>query len=184
MLAGGIVDEYLPYVDYAYAQLSNEMGDPNIRKALPPSLVYAIIMVESRGNPFAIRYEPGFFQWLKNKLTNRKLVFTGLTNRDTEMNARSMSWGLMQIMGQTARQEGFEGLFLAELCDPTVNIYYGLKYFYRQFAKYGSIWDAVSAYNAGTPFKNSNGTYKNQAYVDKVKAAKILFDPIFTEVKL
>jgi hypothetical protein len=55
----------------------------------------------------AIRYEPAF--------RTRYVAPLGLP--PTEEVARSISWGLMQVMGQVAREHGFAGKFLSALCD-------------------------------------------------------------------
>ena len=43
----------------------------------------------------------------------------------TEEIARSISWGLMQVMGQVAREHGFDGRFLSALCDPDAGVSMG-----------------------------------------------------------
>ncbi|HEY6442754.1 MAG TPA: hypothetical protein VIY66_05375, partial [Candidatus Acidoferrales bacterium] len=40
----------------------------------------------------------------------------------TEEIARSISWGLMQVMGQVAREHGFTGKFLSALCNPSLGL--------------------------------------------------------------
>jgi soluble lytic murein transglycosylase-like protein len=75
---------------------------------LPPALVCAVVEQESAWNPYAIRYETAF--------RTRYVAPLGLPS--TEEIARSISWGLMQVMGQVAREHGFTGKFLAALCDP------------------------------------------------------------------
>jgi hypothetical protein len=76
------------------------------------ALVCAIIEQESAWNPHAMRYEPGF--------RTRYVAPLGLP--PSEEIARSISWGLMQIMGQVAREHGFTGKFLSALCDPTLGL--------------------------------------------------------------
>ena len=76
------------------------------------ALVCAIIEQESAWNPHAIRYEPGF--------RTRYVAPLGLP--PTEEIARSISWGLMQVMGQVAREHGFTGKFLSALCDPALGL--------------------------------------------------------------
>lgn len=70
---------------------------------LPPELVCAICEQESSWNPFAIRYEPAFMsKYVAPLFTNNKIDAT-------EAYARAISWGLMQVMGQAARECGFHG---------------------------------------------------------------------------
>ncbi len=69
--------------------------------SLDPALVCAVVEQESAWNPWAIRYEPGFLARYVAPL------FTAGKISATEAYARSFSWGLMQIMGQVAREHGF-----------------------------------------------------------------------------
>ena len=43
----------------------------------------------------------------------------------TEEIARSISWGLMQVMGQVAREHGFQRPFLSALCDSSAGLTFG-----------------------------------------------------------
>jgi hypothetical protein len=79
---------------------------------LDAALVCAIIEQESAWNTYAIRYEPGF----------RTRYVVPLHLPPTEEIARSISWGLMQVMGQVAREHGFTGKFLSALCDPALGL--------------------------------------------------------------
>jgi hypothetical protein len=79
---------------------------------LDAALVCAIIEQESAWNTYAIRYEPGF----------RTRYVAPLHLPPTEEIARSISWGLMQVMGQVAREHGFDGKFLSALCDPALGL--------------------------------------------------------------
>ena len=79
---------------------------------LDSALVCAIIEQESAWNTYAVRYEPGF--------RTRYVAPLGLP--PTEEVARSISWGLMQVMGQVAREHGFTGKFLSALCDPALGL--------------------------------------------------------------
>lgn len=76
---------------------------------LDPALVCAIVEQESSWDTYAIRYEPGFYaKWVVPlKLTN-----------PTDAYSRAFSWGLMQVMGQTAIESGIKVHHMAELCDP------------------------------------------------------------------
>jgi len=81
-------------------------------QSLDPCLVCAVIEQESAWNPWAIRYEPAFFsKYVAPLYTNNKISAT-------EAYARGFSWGLMQVMGQVARENDFDALFLVALCDP------------------------------------------------------------------
>jgi len=76
------------------------------------ALVCAIVEQESAWEAHAIRYEPAF--------RTRYVAPLGLS--PTEEIARSISWGLMQVMGQVAREHGFNGKFLSALCEPEAGL--------------------------------------------------------------
>src|SRR5262245_59806469 len=83
------------------------------RHGLDPALVCAICHHESEGwQPWAFRYEPAFYA---------KYIEVMVSLPATEKRARAFSYGLMQIMGQVAREQGFTGKSLGELFDPAVN---------------------------------------------------------------
>jgi soluble lytic murein transglycosylase-like protein len=92
--------------------------------SLDPALVCAVIEQESSWDVHAIRYEPAF--------RTRYVAPLGL--RPTEEVARSISWGLMQVMGEVAREHGFAGKFLSSLCDPTLGLDAGCKVLVSKFA--------------------------------------------------
>src|SRR6266481_6475251 len=109
--------------------------------ALPPALVCAVVEQESAWNPFAIRYEPAF--------RTRYVAPLGLTS--TEEIARSISWGLMQVMGQVAREHGFTGKFLATLCDPTAGLEAGCQVLASKIsASGGDLTVALERWNGGS----------------------------------
>ena len=130
---------------------------------IPPDLLRAVVHVESGGNPWAMRYED-HWRWF----TDLDKYSGSYQSLDTEKQAQKTSWGLMQIMGGTARGMGFDGRFLSELLDPETNLTWGCMYLRNQYLRYGCWEDAVAAYNAGSVRKRENGTYYNQGYVDKV----------------
>ncbi|WP_043634297.1 transglycosylase SLT domain-containing protein [Desulfovibrio sp. TomC] len=116
---------------------------------LPVELPQSMIMVESHGNPFATRFEPAFFdRYLKNKPLS--FVPPGCS-KDTEAIGRATSWGLLQIMGETARTIGFRGWF-GELLTPEIGLEWGCRYLARlrdRFLNTGG-WEVVCrAYNGG-----------------------------------
>jgi len=80
--------------------------------ALDAALVCAVVEQESAWDTHAIRYEPGF----------RTRYVAPLALPPTEEVARSISWGLMQVMGQVAREHGFSGKFLSALCEPAAGL--------------------------------------------------------------
>jgi hypothetical protein len=71
-------------------------------------------------------------------------------DRDQEWWAQQASWGLMQIMGATAREEGFRGPYLTQLCDPATNLTIGCSVIAKLLLwSAGNVHLALAAYNAG-----------------------------------
>jgi soluble lytic murein transglycosylase-like protein len=103
-------------------------------------IVCAVIEQESSWNPWAMRYEPAFLL--------RYIDPMRLTD-DTEAHARATSFGLMQIMGQTAREKGFQPRFLTELCDPDTGVEMGCRKLQECFAVHGDPETSLLAYNGG-----------------------------------
>jgi soluble lytic murein transglycosylase-like protein len=113
-------------------------------QALDPALVCAVVEQESAWNPWAMRYEPAFFtKYVAPLYTNNKVSAT-------EAYARGFSWGLMQVMGQVAREAGFEALFLSALCDPEQGLAVGCKVLCKKLdAMAGDTTRALVAWNGG-----------------------------------
>ncbi len=108
---------------------------------LDPLLVCAIVEQESSWNPFAIRYEPAFY--------DRYIAPLNLKSA-TDARARSFSWGLMQTMGQVAIENGVVVKYLSELCDPHVGLNAGcviLKAKLKRAA--GDVHKGLLFYNGG-----------------------------------
>lgn len=126
-----------------------EVAAASSRYGVSPALVRAVIQVESGGNPRALNTsDPG------------------------------SAWGLMQMIPTTARGLGYYGSMSALLDDPALAVDLGTKLLAENLGRTGgNIPDAISAYNGG--FRpalgfgrvQADGTYRNQAYVDKVLAA-------------
>lgn len=139
---------------------------------LPATLVAAMVQVESGGDPFAMRYEPAFFE--KYVLPNHALKACPPCSLETERQARATSWGLMQVMGETARGLGFSGPFLSALTDCATGLEFGCRLLARLKAKYQAEhgWPGVcAAYNAGSVRVKAAGGFVNQAYVDRIAKA-------------
>lgn len=113
-----------------------------IAAPLDPALVLAIIEQESGFIQWAVRYEPDFLE---------KYVPENLSV--TERHMRTTSWGLMQVMGQSARECGYAGP-LAQLCEPETGIRVGCELFSRKMAKANSsIHQALLYWNGGDNLK-------------------------------
>ena len=108
---------------------------------IDPTLCCAICEQESAWNPWAIRDEPAFYARYVAKL------HLGTT----EAAARAFSWGLMQVMGQVAREHGFSGASLAALCDPAACLAVGCRVLAAKLAAAeGNVARALQLWNGGS----------------------------------
>jgi soluble lytic murein transglycosylase-like protein len=111
---------------------------------LDPALVCAIVEQESGWNPWAVRYEPGFLARYVAPLYNAGKISV------TETYARSISWGLMQLMGEVARELGCTAPSLAQLCDPATGLEFGCRQLSAKLdAAVGDTARALLAWNGG-----------------------------------
>lgn len=148
---------------------------------LDPDLIEAFVRQESGGDPWAWNPEPRYrFLWnVRTHQPFRALTFaeqaseappadfpTLAGDRDQEWWGQAASWGLMQVMGAVARERGFMRPFLAELCEPVVNLELGCAHVASAlvWAK-GDVRKAVASYNGGRG--NWQGT-EPQRYADRV----------------
>jgi soluble lytic murein transglycosylase-like protein len=114
------------------------------RYNLPPEVVCGQIERESNWIPWSIRYEAGFMSRYVAPLYAAGHV------TPSEAYARSFSWGLMQVLGQVAREFGFVGEYLSELCDPPTGVEYGCKKLAKCFETHGGDMNkALESYNGG-----------------------------------
>ena len=105
------------------------------------TLVCALCEQESSWNPWSVRFEPGFL--------NRYVRPSDPTRPTTLDITKAMSFGLMQIMGETAIELGFTGKYLTELCDPNVGLEFGCKKLKKCFDVHGGVEPSLLAYNGG-----------------------------------
>jgi soluble lytic murein transglycosylase-like protein len=107
--------------------------------ALAPALVCAVCEQESAWNAGDVRFEPGFLKEYVLKLNLPDLVALD----------RATSWGLMQIMGQTAVELGYVGL-PSNLRDPATGVQFGCKKLAKCMDLHpGDLNAALEAYNGG-----------------------------------
>jgi soluble lytic murein transglycosylase-like protein len=129
--------------------------------ALDPALVCAVIEQESGWNPWAMRYEPAFFaKFVAPLYTNNQISAS-------EAYARGFSWGLMQVMGQVARENGFGAEFLSALCDPRQGITLGCVVLHKKLsAAEGDVTRGLLAWNGG-----GNASYPGAVFARKPRYA-------------
>jgi soluble lytic murein transglycosylase-like protein len=102
-----------------------------LSQGLDPVLVMAVVEQESMWNPWAMRYEPEFMaKYVEPLYTNNKISAS-------EAYARAFSWGLMQVMGQVAREQGYDRPFLSSLCDPEQGLTVGCQVLKKKLAMAG-----------------------------------------------
>jgi soluble lytic murein transglycosylase-like protein len=131
-------------MDSTYVRLAH---DAAVRHSLDPAVVCAIVEQESAWNSWAIRYEPAFFAKYVAPLFAVSKIEPA-TN--SEAYSRAFSWGLMQVMGQSARERGFAGKFLSELCDPAAGLEAGCELFAHKLAvAEGKLDRALAVWNGG-----------------------------------
>jgi hypothetical protein len=119
--------------------------------SLDPLIVAAVILRESNANPWVTRFEIGYYH---RYVDNRPLKFyvPKEITETTEGIERATSWGLMQIMGGTARQYGYKKL-LTQLLDPAENIDLGCLILANALRSTGSYIEALLRYNGGGNLK-------------------------------
>jgi soluble lytic murein transglycosylase-like protein len=122
------------------------------RFRLVPELVCAVCEQESGWNPWAVRYEPAFMSRYVAPLYAANKIGA------TEAWCRAMSFGLMQVMGQVARECGVTLQFLTGLCDPEAGLSIGCTVLAKKLevAK-GDVAEGLLKFNGG-----SNANYAVQ----------------------
>jgi hypothetical protein len=128
---------------------------------LPADVLEGQVLAESHGDPHALRFERGFFERyiLDQPWTIAKAGQYGPF--------AACSVGLLQIMVETAYEDGFDGR-PEELFDPMIGLAWGAKHL-RQLLDWadGDLVRALCAFNGG---KKGNVTrpLRNQSYADTV----------------
>lgn len=151
--------------------------------SLDPRVILALVQVESGGDPYAWNPEPRYRYFWDVKqhrpfrsVTTEEILsefppkdFPALAgDPDQEWWGQQASWGLMQVMGAVAREKGFVGSYLTQLCDSATNLRYGCRHLDTLFtwAK-GDQTQALAAYNGGK-LGNATRPFRNQSYADRV----------------
>lgn len=119
------------HIDEVIVRYAREFG-------LRREIISGIVDVESRRDPWAFRFEPGFFnRHLRGKKRDQLVGYVpdGVPTFDSELVARASSWGLMQIMGDRGRTEGFTGPYLSQLLVPDINVQIGCSFLRRLYER-------------------------------------------------
>jgi soluble lytic murein transglycosylase-like protein len=118
---------------------------------LDPALICAICEQESAWNPWAFRYEPAFFtHYIQPMVDAGTIPAVPGISAGTEARARAFSWGLMQVMGEVAREHGFIDASLASICNPATAVDVGCRVFAAKLdAANGDTNRALQLWNGG-----------------------------------
>ncbi len=134
------------------------------RHGLDPLLVAALVQQESAGpytlpdgsaNPYAIRVERGF--WRRYGAAMIRMARRSPSKSDDRWmkypDVAASSYGLGQIMYQTALERGFAGKFPTELCAPEVGLEFACRHLAWCFKTQGNRTDgALKKYNGSSTY--------------------------------
>jgi soluble lytic murein transglycosylase-like protein len=148
---------------------------------LPPALLAGIIQEESRFDMWATRMEPRYMN--SRRVSQAAAIWSrahsGTPTAFTELTDRSRSYGLMQIMGETAREEGYSARYLASLFHADSGLRAGAAHLKALILRYKSdTLSAISAYNQGSA-RRRNGVFANARYVYRVAVAWRMYEALF-----
>lgn len=126
-----------PNMDATLVQLAKQTA---IHYGLDPVLVCAVCEQESGWDTWASRFEPRFLARYVQPLGLKDL---------TEIQERAFSFGLMQLMGEVARELGYKG-HVVQLCDPPVGLVLGCQHLANKLkAAGGDVEKALLLWNGG-----------------------------------
>lgn len=158
---------------------------------LEADLVEALVLTESGGNPFAWNPEPRY-RYVVHPRTGRPWTVTSddaagkfppvgfpalAGDPDNEWWGQQASWGLMQVMGALAREQGFREPYLPALCDVVTNLQIGCRHLAAllTWAK-GDVDRALRAYNGGRGGADSPATapypVKVRGFLNQIKGGR------------
>ena len=146
--------------DEAFAEHLGMLRDAAAAHHLEPAVVVALVDRESSFDPWAHRWEPGYrYLWHPVHRSAARaekgmppigwpswideLAISGAT----EFNDQRTSWGLMQVMGSTARMLGYTE-HLPRLCVAAVGVEVGCMYLAQLVERHG-LEGGLEAYNDG-----------------------------------
>lgn len=108
------------------------------RHKVSQSLILAVVWQESGCNPNAARFEPHVYHW--------PLVVKLADGHEAERRFLASSYGLMQVLGVTARGMGYYG---APWEFKVRSLAYGVRYLHGNYNQWGSWNHAIASYNGG-----------------------------------
>lgn len=119
---------------------------------LEAGLVACLILQESGGNPYAVRFERRIYRKLEPLMAHELSGYVPeKCHLETEKICRAQSWGLMQALGETARWcAKWKGRYFPELCEPAAGCEVGchiLRFYIDR--NQGHMGKGLAAYNAG-----------------------------------
>lgn len=145
-------------INYAQSESRALVEEYAKKYGLDPLILAALVAQESAGNPWAIRYEPGY-RWVWQGPKPKGV------SEATEAVQLKTSFGLCQVMGSLARELGCMDPFLTILCQPAKGLDYGARHLANLKKRWPKTADYLAAYNAGHP-----GTAPGAAYANAVLA--------------
>jgi len=132
---------------------------------LDPRIIACIVLQESGGDTFANRFEEHIFNRLRplerGQLSGWRPTPSSPPTLITEKINRACSWGLMQVLGETARWLcRVANPYLTCLADPEMGIDSGCRVleFYMRREK-GDLQRALACYNAGIANSDAGRAY-------------------------
>lgn len=154
---------------------SDEITAAATGSGLQASLLGALVLKESSGNPAAWNPEP-HYRYLMDVRTwrpFRQLTAAEIASErppadfhsiagdpDQEWWAQQASWGLTQVMGGVARELGYREPWIPNLLRDTQRVLIlGARHLARQVSRWGTVERGLSAYNAGSPVESNRRPY-------------------------
>jgi soluble lytic murein transglycosylase-like protein len=168
------------------------------KQAIDPNLVQAVMEQESNYVPWAWNPEPRY-RYFVNVRTRKP--FRPITDAegaaefpprdfptlagdaDQEWWGQQASWGLMQVLGAVAREDGCTAPYLTALCDPMTNLQFGCQHLAGLLAWARGLYtglasgeviavqmSALAAYNGGRKGNAPDGPIRNKDYAQRVMA--------------
>jgi len=129
--------------------------------ALPADVLEGQVLAESHGDPFALRYEPAYFdRYVRGRSPE-------IVKAHQYGPLAACSFGLLQILLETAMEIGFDGR-PEDLFEPHIGLAWGAKHLAALLAwADGDLMRALAAFNGGKA-GNSVRPFRNQQYADTV----------------